>query len=72
MNENHTACAINMCGQYAIDIDPLTGFPLCHDCLEFVLAEREGLGTASLWDVAADGFKLGLFAGVPFGIGHGW
>lgn len=64
-------CTLNGCGCEAMTIDPVTGFPMCWDCFDEIDAMRV-TGPVSLWDVAADGFKLGLFAGVFYGLGHGW
>lgn len=44
---------------------------MCWDCYGEIDAMCSE-GPASLWDVAAHGFKLGLFAGVFYGLGHGW
>ena len=64
-------CSLNGCGHGADTIDDVSGLPMCWDCQTEIDAMRQG-NTATLWDAAASGFKLGLFAGVFYGLGHGW
>lgn len=60
---NHIMCSINGCGQDAAVIDDVSGLPVCWDCIDELDAVRAG-NVSSMWDVAQDGFRLGLFAGM--------
>lgn len=61
-------CSLNGCGHDAQVLDDETRLPMCWDCFDEISAMRVG-APASLWDVAADGFRLGIFAGMFYGIG---
>ena len=63
-------CAINGCGHDADTLDNESRLPMCWDCNHEITAMRGG-STATLWDVAADGFRLGLLVGGLYAIGTG-
>lgn len=52
-------CSINGCNHEADCLDDLTRLPVCWDCNDELTAVRGGQ-TATLWDAAADGFRLGI------------
>jgi hypothetical protein len=59
---------MNGCDQDADVLDDESRLPMCWDCNDEITALRGG-SAVTLWDAAADGFRLGLFGGMFYGIG---
>lgn len=64
-------CAINGCGHDAETLDNESRLPMCWDCF-YEVDEMRTAAPVSLWDAAADGFRLGLLVGGLYAIGTGW
>lgn len=56
-------CCINGCDNEADTLDDETRLPICWPCNDELAAVRGGQ-TATLWEAAQDGFRLGVFGGL--------
>lgn len=68
MESPRITCTATGCGRQAYELDPENLLPYCWDCLDYIDAYRNGTGEISAWDLAADGFRLGLLGAAAWGI----
>ena len=59
---------MNGCGHDAQVLDDESRLPMCWGCFDEIEAMRQG-APVSMWEAATDGCRLGIFAGMFYGIG---